>query len=78
MVDTPKVYSTGQKSSSMLKPHGRLLGAVLKPHGRLSVVPGLSLLVGYHFAMLKPHGRLCNSVIYPTVGWLNVFATLCF
>ena len=52
----------------MLKPHGRLLGAVLKPHGRLSVVPGLSLLVGYNFAMLKPHGRLFNSVIVPTVG----------
>ena len=52
----------------MLKPHGRLLGAVLKPHGRLSGVPGLSLLVGYHFAMLKPHGRLFNSVINPTVG----------
>ena len=52
----------------MLKPHGRLLGAVLKPHSRLSVVPGLSLLVGYHFAMLKPHGRLFNSVIVPTVG----------
>ncbi len=78
MVDTPRVYSTGQKSSSMLKPHGRLLGAMLKPHGRLSGVQGLSLLVGYHFSMFKPHGWLCNSVIYPTVGWLNVFATLCF
>jgi ABC-type anion transport system duplicated permease subunit len=54
----------------MLKPHGRLLGAVLKPHGRLLGVPGLSLLVGYHFAMLKPHGRLFNSVVNPTVGYL--------
>jgi ABC-type anion transport system duplicated permease subunit len=55
----------------MLKPHGRLLGAVLKPHGRLLGVPGLSLLVGYHFAMLKPHGRLFNSVVNPTVGYFN-------
>jgi ABC-type anion transport system duplicated permease subunit len=66
------VYTTSQeKSSSMLKPHGRLLGAVLKPHGRLLGVPGLSLLVGYHFAMLKPHGRLFNSVVNPTVGHFN-------
>ena len=55
----------------MLKPHGRLLGAVLKPHGRLSGVPGLSLLVSYHFGMLQPHGRLFNSVDNPTVGYFS-------